>query len=289
MLKISFKSLIVVLSLIVLSPVMAGYQMYMPDLDEAQWRSSGNRLECRLIQNIPGYGEAGFKHRATRPMEFRISSDLAPRKSSQALVFVNPPNWKPYARQKILGRVPVNAQKDSIILPTDWAYRMADELHEGMEMVWRHPDWSDGEDIVTAKVRPLRFDAAWRDFLQCRTNLIDYTYQDVKFSEFYFPANSTALTTKEKKRLDTIAEYVSLDPDFQHILIHSFSDSRGVRRLNLAVSQKRADAVRTYLIKKGVDKEKFMIVAQGEQKPKYNNRTAEGRAKNRRVEVKLIK
>jgi outer membrane protein OmpA-like peptidoglycan-associated protein len=222
-------------------------------------------------------------------MEFRVSSDLAPRKSSQALVFVNPPNWKSYAKRKILGRVPVNAQKEAIILPTDWAYRVADELHEGMEMVWSHADWADGEDLVTAKVRPLRFDAAWRDFIQCRSNLIDYTFQDVEFSEFYYPANSTALTSKEKKRLDTIAEYVSLDPDFQHISIRAFSDSRGVRRLNLAVSQKRADAVRNYLIKKGVDKEKFMIVAQGEKKPKYNNRTASGRAKNRRVEINLVK
>ena len=289
MLKRLFKDLIVAFSLLLLSPAYAGYQVYFADLEQAQWRSSGNRLECRLDQTIPGYGQAGFKHRATHPLEFRVSANSSPRKTGQALVFISPPSWKQYSKRAILGRVPMSAQKDMIVLPTDWAYRVVNELHEGMEMVWSHADWSAGEDLVTAKVRPLHFDTAWQDFVQCQDNLINYTYEDIKTSRFYFSVNSTSLSYEEKKRLDKVAEYALLDQDYQQISIRAYSDSRGVRKINYAISLKRANVVKNYLINKGVNKEKFIIVAQGEKKPKYNNRTAQGRAKNRRVEVILVK
>ena len=277
------------MQLLIVLPSQAGYQFYGTDLDFARWKSSGNRLECSLSQVIPGYGEASFKHRATKPMVFRVSSDYVPRKDGQALLFVRPPEWKQYANSKILGRVPITAQKDVIVVPEDWAYRVALELREGMETVWTHPDWADGQDLVTAKVLPLSFEPAWRDFQRCRQGLINYTFSEVRYSEFYFAVNSANLSASEKARLNKVAEYVVVDPDFKHISIKAFSDSKGVRRLNLAISRKRANAVKNYLIKKGVNPRRFVVVASGEKKPKYNNRTKKGRAKNRRVEVTLVR
>lgn len=272
-----------------LSPVWAGYQFYSASLDEAKWRTSGNRLECRLSQNIPGYGIATFRHRALHAIDFRVASNFTPKKASQALIFIDPPNWKRYANRKILGRVPVSTNKDSIVVPEDWAYRMALELREGMQAVWSHSDWADAQDIVTAKVLPLRFEPAWRDFMQCGEHLINYSYGEVKFSTFYFQKKSMKLSRKEKARLNKLAEYVSLDTDYRHIKINSHTDSRGVRRLNLSVSKKRANMIKSYLVNKGVNSDRFVINARGEKKPKYNNRTESGRSKNRRVEVTLVK
>jgi len=271
------------------STAWAGYQFYGASLDEAKWRTSGNRLECRLSQEIPGYGTATFRHRALHAIDFRIAANFTPKKASQALIFVEPPEWMDYANSKILGRVPVSTEKDTIVVPEDWAYRMALELREGMQAVWSHSDWADAQDIVTAKVLPLRFEPAWRDFVQCGSRLINYSFGEVKNSTFYFGKKSMKLSPKEKARLNKLAEYVSLDSDYRHIKINSHTDSRGVRRLNLSVSQKRANMVKNYLVNKGVNPERFVINAQGEKKPKYNNRTESGRAKNRRVEVTLVK
>lgn len=216
-------------------------------------------------------------------------SNYAPRKAGQALLFVNPPDWKRYAYRKVLGRVPVSAQKDVIVVPEDWAYRVALELREGMETVWTHADWADGQDLVTAKVLPLKFESAWRDFQQCGAHLLDYGYKDVRFNLFYFSKTNMRLNSSEKAKLDKLAEYVSIDTDFQFIKISSSTDSRGVRRINKAVSLKRANIVKKYLIKQGVSAKRFVILAKGEAKPKYNNRTKKGRAKNRRVEIQLVK
>lgn len=274
---------------VLISPVWAGSQFYGATLDKAKWRTSGNRLECRLSQDIPGYGKATFRHHSLQPIEFRVSSTYAPRKASQALLFVSPPNWKRYANRSILGRVPLSTQKDSIVVPEDWAYRLSLELREGMEAVWSHSDFGDGKDIVTAKVLPILFEDAWRDFQLCSARLIDYGYSDVRFSAFYFAKKSMRLTHKERADLDRLAEYVSLDTDFQYIKINSHTDSRGVRGKNLAISKKRANMIKNYLVKKGVNSKRFLIVARGEKKPKYNNRTKSGRAKNRRVEIRLVK
>lgn len=271
------------------SSCWAGTQFYGARIDDAKWLSSGSRLECRLSQDIPGYGKATFHHRALKPMEFRVSPNYPLRVANQALFFVSPPIWKRYENGKVLGRVPVTTLKDAIIVPEDWAYRMALELREGLEAVWTHPDGADGQDTIIAKVLPIRFEAAWRDFQQCGNNLIDYGFRDIRSSIIYFAKKSMRLTANEKAYLDKLAEYVLLDSDYQHIKIQSHTDSRGLRGKNLAISKKRANMVKSYLINKGVNPKRFIIVAKGEKKPKYNNRTKSGRAKNRRVEISLVK
>jgi len=287
--KMSGVILLVMTFIALSSPIWAGTQFYSGNIDDVKWSTSGNRLECRLSQTIPGYGKASFKHRALQSMEFRVATNDMPRKSSQALMYVRPPIWKRFANRKLLGRVPFSIQKDSIVVPEDWAYRMAFELREGMEAAWSHADVGDGEDLVIAKVMPLRFEPAWRDFKECSQNLINYGLKDVKFSSFYFTKGSLRLDAKEKKQLDRLAEYVSLDPDYEYIHISSHTDSRGVRRINLSVSKKRANMVKNYLINKGVNPKRFVIVARGEKNPRYNNRTKSGREKNRRVEVSLVR
>lgn len=76
MLKKSLLSVVAVCFVTMFSSVWAGYQFYGASLDEATWRSSGNRIECRLSQEIPGYGTASFRHRALHAIDFRIASNL---------------------------------------------------------------------------------------------------------------------------------------------------------------------------------------------------------------------
>lgn len=282
-------NLLILLLFFSISPAWAAAHFYGADINDAKWSASGNRLECQLSQFIPGYGKAAFKRRALKSMEFQILANYKPRKPDQALVFISPPIWKRYDNRQVLGRVPLQTSEAAIVVPEDWAYKVALELREGMEAAWSHADWADGKDIVTAKVLPIHFEAAWRDFQRCGQNLINYGFSDVKYSAFYYSKKGTTLNSKDKKYLDKLAEYVLLDTDFEYIQIKSHTDSRGVRGRNLAMSKRRANMVKKYLVKKGVSSKRFVILAKGEKKPKFNNRTKSGRAKNRRVEVRLVK
>ena len=70
--------------------------------------------------------------------------------------------------------------------------------------------------------------------------------------------------------------------------INGYTDSMGKAESNLILSQKRAQAVADYLVSQGVDRSRLEIIAHGEADPIASNSTPEGRAQNRRVDIRLI-
>ena len=75
-----------------------------------------------------------------------------------------------------------------------------------------------------------------------------------------------------------------------HVLeIAGYTDNTGDAALNLALSQKRAEAVRAALIKYGADPDMLVAKGYGEADPVASNDTAEGRLKNRRIEYHVVK
>jgi outer membrane protein OmpA-like peptidoglycan-associated protein len=71
--------------------------------------------------------------------------------------------------------------------------------------------------------------------------------------------------------------------------IQGHTDSFGVEIYNKDLSERRALSVKKYLTKNGVDEKRLTTVGFGETSPVATNKTAEGRAKNRRIEFKEIK
>lgn len=106
-----------------------------------------------------------------------------------------------------------------------------------------------------------------------------------------FKYDSTELAdAMSKKQLEELAKALSNDA-FANALfeIGGHTDSRGSAAYNLALSDKRADAVRDFLLNNGVANSKMTVKGYGETLPIYPNDTAEGRAKNRRVVIKRLK
>ncbi len=66
------------------------------------------------------------------------------------------------------------------------------------------------------------------------------------------------------------------------------TDNRGNEKYNVMLSQKRADAVKKYIIKKGIAANRLEVRAQGSMQPAADNETGSGRKKNRRVELEII-
>ena len=73
------------------------------------------------------------------------------------------------------------------------------------------------------------------------------------------------------------------------IEISGYTDNIGSNENNQELSEKRAIAVKQFLIVRGIDKKRIVAKGYGSNKPKADNNTEEGRAKNRRIEVKIIK
>jgi outer membrane protein OmpA-like peptidoglycan-associated protein len=101
-----------------------------------------------------------------------------------------------------------------------------------------------------------------------------------------FGVNDATLLPSAQERLDAIADALRASGS-EMFRIEGHTDSRGSERYNLELSQRRAEAVRSFLVARGVNPDQIRAYGYGEQRPIATNATADGRANNRRVEIVL--
>lgn len=101
-----------------------------------------------------------------------------------------------------------------------------------------------------------------------------------------FRSGDATLMSGAQSRLDQIADALLANPD-RNIVVEGYTDSQGSDAYNLTLSQRRADAVRDYLVHRGYPAARLQSHGIGEGRPIANNTTSEGRANNRRVELVL--
>ncbi|HYO51789.1 OmpA family protein [Archangium sp.] len=98
-----------------------------------------------------------------------------------------------------------------------------------------------------------------------------------------FRSGSVDLLPAAKRRLDEVAE--ALKKTQSPLIIEGHTDSQGPTELNEELSYERAGAVRDYLVERGVDSARVRTEGRGEEQPIASNKSPEGRANNRRVEI----
>ncbi|MBT8144154.1 MAG: OmpA family protein [Gammaproteobacteria bacterium] len=99
-----------------------------------------------------------------------------------------------------------------------------------------------------------------------------------------FEFDKAVLLPGSTRSLDKIATFLNDHPD-RKIRIEGFTDAIGSDSYNQRLSERRANAVRTALVERGVEAERISAAGYGEQYPVANNETQAGRQQNRRVEV----
>jgi outer membrane protein OmpA-like peptidoglycan-associated protein len=105
---------------------------------------------------------------------------------------------------------------------------------------------------------------------------------------FYYRKGNIKLSQSEKRRLSLMARYAKEFMPNSRLVIKSYTDSKGKRAKNLAVSKKRGAEVKRYLVGQGLGKDKVIVKAYGESRPVKSNRFPKGRAQNRRVIIDFM-
>lgn len=100
-----------------------------------------------------------------------------------------------------------------------------------------------------------------------------------------FASNESTLLPAAMVKLNEVADaLIKGNPD-SNITVEGHTDSQGQRQYNMDLGQKRANAVRDQLVARGVAADRIKAVGVGPDRPIADNKTAEGRANNRRVEI----
>lgn len=104
-------------------------------------------------------------------------------------------------------------------------------------------------------------------------------------SKIFFQTNSAKLKTASLAQLDELANILKRY-ESANLTIEGYTDNVGADDYNLTLSQKRTESVKTYLMGRGIMESRLTAKGFGKENPIADNKTAAGRAKNRRVELK---
>jgi OOP family OmpA-OmpF porin len=106
-------------------------------------------------------------------------------------------------------------------------------------------------------------------------------------ADAFFDFDKSVLKPEGKAKLDDLVGKVK-GINLEVIIAVGHTDSVGTDAYNQKLSVRRAEAVKAYLVSKGIEKNRVYTEGKGEKQPVADNKTAEGRAKNRRVEIEVV-
>jgi OOP family OmpA-OmpF porin len=106
-------------------------------------------------------------------------------------------------------------------------------------------------------------------------------------ADAFFDFDKSVIKPDGKAKLDDLVSKVKAI-NLEVIIAVGHTDSVGSDAYNQKLSLRRAQAVKAYLVSKGIDKTRIYTEGKGEKQPVADNKTKEGRAKNRRVEIEVV-
>ncbi len=133
-----------------------------------------------------------------------------------------------------------------------------------------------GEDIGTLGVRPEGF------------NPEDADYAPLSVYTVYFGFDSFSIGANERGKLENVAKWMFDNPS-DKLLLAGHTDSRGTTQYNLGLGERRSISVRDYLIGLGVSAARLHTISYGEEKPQDTSESEGAWAKNRRVQMGLVR
>ena len=106
-------------------------------------------------------------------------------------------------------------------------------------------------------------------------------------ADAFFDFDKSVLKSEGKAKLDDLAGKVK-GINLEVIIAVGHTDSVGTDAYNQKLSVQRSEAVKAYLVSQGIEKSRVYTEGKGEKQPVADNKTAEGRSKNRRVEIEVV-
>jgi outer membrane protein OmpA-like peptidoglycan-associated protein len=268
--------------------VLASIQ-YVTRTDAVVWEVESSKFMCSLSHQIDGFGNAVFERQAGSATQFHLKSSMARMKTGKAAVVVRPPPWSSQKATNLLGTVNVRESRQPITVGRKLSERMLSELQRGLLLDFQRKALYGGNQPIRVTVSSIGFRESYQEYLKCQGGLLAVNYKQIERSTLNYDNDDEDLKESTKRRLDTLVSYINEDSSVKAIYLDGHTDSEGIRGENLLKSQRRAERVFDYLVESGVDAKTIAMRWHGERYPVQANKTNKGKAKNRRVTVRLSK
>lgn len=162
------------------------------------------------------------------------------------------------------------------------------------ELCWRDANWTPAtaapgcDGAIVPQAAPAAPAAAPRAAAPAPAPAAPPAATKVTYAaDAFFDFNKSVIKPEGKAKLDDLVGKIK-DINLEVIIAVGHTDSVGSDGYNQKLSVRRSEAVKAYLVSKGIEKNRVYTEGKGEKQPVADNKTAEGRAKNRRVEIEVV-
>lgn len=262
---------------------------YGASIEQSSWSLVKNSpTACILQHQIPSIGQANFSSVASKNdnLDFELAMRQKPAQHTQVEVRSLSPKWKPQGVSTHITTMDYFKRFNGE-LNDDSAWLILGELEKGMQPTFFYQDWYNKNDQVSVAMSSVNFAPQHQKFMQCVSQLLPYSFDDISFTTLNYHKNSDALDTRSKRKLKMIQDYLKHEPEMELVVIDSYTDSYGGRYNNELLSKKRAEQMKSLLEKAGISSDKIQVDGYGEKRHIASNEKIQGRDKNRRVVITM--
>ncbi len=252
-------------------------------IEQSRWQVQSSEVECQMVQAIPGFGDGVFSHRAGGHFGFYLKPFNPVLRPGPAQIVIESPGWKHAPAPAEIATVEITDDYVPLELEPGHADSMLESLRQGLQPVIA----SDSQRPVKIALSAANFQAPYSKYMDCLAQLLPVDFEHIARSAIFFKNNKSRLSDSVEGQLDLIARYVKADDRVQRIYVDGHTDDKGAKRLNINLSKARAAAVTDYFRKAGVKKKIIVSRHHADKYPALKNDSAENRARNRRVTIRL--
>lgn len=146
------------------------------------------------------------------------------------------------------------------------------------ELCWRDAFWTPATGIPGCDGVPVA---------QAPAKPVPAATKVVFNADTFFDFDKSVLKPEGRQLLDQVAQQAQ-GINLETIIAVGHTDSIGTEKYNQGLSERRAASVKAYLVSRGIDPNRIYTEGKGELQPVASNKTREGRAQNRRVEIEIV-
>lgn len=280
-----WQGMMMIVSGLLMAPLTYAHA-YSARLDVAKWQNDSTSFECKLWQDVPMYGKAVFTMKPGSKLTFYLDSKRPSVSAGRAVIKSVAPLWKSGVRERDLGTASATAGKRPVVLGDNMASHLIAELELGMFPRIELDGFYKGHRL-DVDVSSVNFQKAYLAYQDCVANLSPWSLDELARTMVNFEFDRANLEENAEQRLDALVNFIKNDTSIKAIAIDGHTDAKGSVDYNFALSEKRANAVKAYLIQAGIPEDKIKLGFHSKLKPLTENQSDSGRAKNRRVTVVL--
>lgn len=264
-----------------LAPANATEVKYQTQYELASWNFSGDKFACNLNHEVENFGTFSLLKNAGEPMRLTLKADWLLGDDIRAAIGIEPSAWNRESQQALY-QARWNNTYASLSRSTEGFLESLELGHQ-----WR-AELSRGDQHWLVQSSSVGAQQAALSMRKCLRQILPMSYAQLQRINISYASGSIAPNSESKQILSAAALYVAADDRISKVLVDGHTDSDGDSLENLVLSRTRADEVAARLVSLGIAPSLIEVRGHGERYPLVSNGSSKGRAKNRRVTIRLV-